>query len=512
MHGNGDTQSIYPGEGELRKHSRRRQRPQAPKRSRRLLLTIILTTAVTLAFTLVLFVRALPPRGAANLGGIQLSIDQAGRLRSLSTRLETVGELLKQQGLDEPDYAALSHSRADPLEDGMVIHVSRARNATIRVNGDERQFKTALENPAAILHSAGIPVNADDKIWVNGALADFAALPAWTLPARHIRIRRAARLTLIDDGIQSTIATNADTIGDALYEADIALYLTDQVSPALETAPVDGMTIRIKRALPVTLLVDGVTIDARTNAALVGEALIELNAPLFGLDFVRPSAETPVRADMTIEIVRVLEDVLIESAAIDFKTVTQLDDSLNLDEVAVLQEGRAGAQESRYRVRYENGVEAARELIETIIAEAPTDKIVAYGSRIARQIVDTPAGPRNYWRRLCVYATSYKPESNGGNTRTATGATLAKGIIAAKPRIIPYHTQVYVPNYGIGVVRDTGAGPSSTPYWIDLGYSDHDWITWGGYTWVYLLGPPPGDVNYDLPAWRPVRNRAGGCG
>ena len=55
------------------------------------------------------------------------------------------------------------------------------------------------------------------------------------------------------------------------------------------------------------------------------------------------------------------------------------------------------------------------------MVEAPADKIVAYGSRIAQQIVDTPAGPRHYWRRLCVYATSYKPESNSGNTRTSTG-------------------------------------------------------------------------------------------
>ncbi|MCY3978399.1 MAG: hypothetical protein OXG23_09900, partial [Chloroflexi bacterium] len=76
---------------------------------------------------------------------------------------------------------------------------------------------------------------------------------------------------------------------------------------------------------------------------------------------------------------------------------------------------------------------------------------------------------------------------------------------------IPYYTQVYVPDYGIGVVRDTGAGPRSTPYWIDLGYSDHDWITWGSYTWVYLLGSPPADINYDLPPWAPVRNRPQGC-
>ncbi len=474
-------------------------------------MTLILTTCCTLALTLVLFVGAIPRPSEAGPDAIQVSIDQDGSIKNISTRLETVGDLLRQQGLDAPAYAAPSQPANEKLVHGMVIRVAALRDVTIEVDGAERLIPTALRYPWDILTSARIPLDASDKLWVNGALADFEALPAWTVPALHIRIRRAARLTVIVDGIQTTIMTQADTIGDALSEAGIALQPADQTTPALETAPANDMTVTIKRALSIQLIVDGVTIEARTKAASVGDALIELNAPLFGLDYARPPADTPLSADMTIEIVRVIEDIVAESAAIDFAVITRLDADLNLDDIAVVQEGRAGAQETRYRVRYENGIEMARELIETVVIEAPRDKIVAYGSRIARQIVETPAGPRHYWRRLCVYATSYKPESNGGNTRTATGATLAKGIVAAKPRIIPYYTQVYVPNYGIGVVRDTGAGPSSTPYWIDLGYSDHDWITWGGYTWVYLLAPPPDEINYDLPPWAPVRNRAGGC-
>ncbi len=505
-----DTQPLTAGGQQSQPPAYGRQPPKMAGCGRRLLLTIILTTSCTLAFTLILFLRAIPRWSEAEVGGIQVSIDYDGATQTVKTRLGTVGELLSQLGLDLPANAALSHSASDPLVDDMVIRISLARDVTIITNGDEGQFQTPLQNPWDILVSAGISVDATDKVWVNGALANVDALPNWTVPAQHIRIRRAVRLTVVDDGLQSTLLTNADSIGDALYDAGIRLYLTDQVRPSLETAPSADMTVHIKRALPIKLLVDGVIIDARSNAARVGEALVELNAPLFGLDYVRPPAETAVSADMTIEIVRVTEDIVTESEAIDFAVATQLDDGLNLDDVAVLQEGRVGRQETRYRLRYENGVEVERELVETQVIEAPIDKIVAYGSRIAQQIVDTPAGPRHYWRRLCVYATSYNPKSNGG-LQTSTGATLAKGIVAAKPHIIPYYTEVYVPQYGLGVVRDTGAGPRSTAYWIDLGYSDHDWITWGGYTWVYLLGPPPGEINYDLPPWAPVRNRAGGC-
>ncbi len=490
-------------------HSGRRQ-ARAQRPGRRLLLTIIIMTSCTLAFTLVIFVRAIP-QWNSDVGGIQVSIDHDGARRTVSTRLKTVGELLSQLGLEAPENGALSHAPGDPLVSGMLIRILPARAVTIDISGDKRQLQTPLENPWGILFSLGVTVDPSDKIWVNGALANVDALPNWTVPAQHIRIRRAARLTIIDDGVESTIVTNADTVGNALSEAGITLYMADQVTPELETAPADQMTILIKRALPIKLLVDGVSIDARTNEALVGDALVELNAPLFGLDYAQPPADTAVSENMTIEIVRVTEDIVTESAVIDFALTTRLDDGLDLDDVAVVQQGRAGRQETRYRVRYENGVEISRERLESTMVEAPVDKIVAYGARIAQQIVDTPAGPRHYWRRLCVYATSYKPESNSGSTRTATGATLAKGIVAAKPHIIPYYTQVYVPDYGIGVVRDTGAGPRSTPYWIDLGYSDHDWITWGSYTWVYLLAPPPAEINYDLPPWAPVRNRPQGC-
>lgn len=510
MQSSDDTQPLTAGHAESRPFTAEMQRPKPGGRGRWLLITIILVTSITLVFTLVLFARAIARIGIAEADGIQVSIDHDGGIQTISTRLDTVGELLGQPELELPADAALSHAADDKLVDGMVIRIASPRDVTIETNGDARQIQTALKNPWDILVGAGVAVDAADQIWVNGAPADFDALPEWTVPALQIRIRRATRLTVIDDGVESTIVANADTIGDALSKAGVTLNLTDDVRPALDTAPAPEITIHIKRGLPLKLLVDGVTIEARTNAAHVGDALVELDAPLFGLDYVMPPAETAVSAGMTIEIVRVVEAIETESAEIDFAVQSRLDDSLNLDDVAVLQDGRAGRQETSYRVRIENGAEVARGLIESVVVAAPIDKIVAYGSRIAQQIVDTPEGPRHYWRRLCVYATSYNPESNGG-LQTSTGATLAKGIVAAKPHIIPYYTQVFVPNYGLGVVRDTGAGPRSTPYWIDLGYSDHDWITWGGYTWVYLLAPPPDEINYDLPPWAPVRNRAGGC-
>ncbi len=484
-------------------------------RGRRLLLMIMLTTSCTLLFTLVLFLRAISQANEAVLGAIQVNIEIDGALQSLRTGSGTVGELLSQVRLEIPPQAALSHAESEPLVEGMIIRIVPPRAVTLIVDGGERQLQTPLQNPWNILLGEGIAVDATDKIWVNGALAFVDALPDWTVPAQQIRIRRAIQLTVIDDGARSTIATNADSIGDALSAAGITLYPTDRVSPSLDTAPAADMPVRIKRALPVKLLVDGAIIEARTSAARVGDALIELNAPLFGFDYVLPSAETVVRAGMTIEVRRVTEEVVAERAPVDFSVVTQLDAGLNLDAVAVVQEGRAGTQENRYRLRFENGVEVEREWIETVVVEAPIDKIVAYGSKV--EVVGTvPGTDLGYWRRVCVIATNYDPESQGGSRATATGATLAKGVIAAKPHIIPYYTSVYVPGYGQGAIRDTGAGPRSTSFWIDLGYGSRAEAEAADahtrYTWVYHLWPPPEKIIHRLPAWRPsVSYPSGGC-
>lgn len=492
-----------------------KSRPWLLQRGRWLLLSLILITICTLVATLALFVSAIPVNVSVDAADhLTVSIRHAGALHQVSTAAETVAELLSEQDMAVPASSLLSYPAGERLRDGMVLSITSAREVKIVDGGKRRTVLTALENPLEILQQADIAVSGADKIWVNGALADYTAMPGWTVPARQIRIRRAIQVTVVDDGAASTIMSNAETVGDALFAAGIKLYLTDDVSPPLDSALSDSLTISIKRAFPVELLVDGVVLEARTNAALVADVLVELNAPLFALDYVRPAGDTAVSEGMRIEIVRVTEEVVATSEVIPQDNRVQPDAELNLDQRAVVQTGSDGKREILSRVRYENGVEVSRDLIESTVIETPVNRIVAYGTKVVPLgTINTPAGPRQYWRRLCMYTTSYNPRSNGGNLDTSTGATLAKGVIASKPNIIAYHTRVFVPNYGNGAILDTGGGPSGTDYWVDLGYGDDDGFKpWRAYSWVYHLMPPPEKIVYRLPGWTPNSNWPGNCG
>ena len=394
-----------------------------------------------------------------------------------------------------------------------VAMLTPAPQRTVGVNdgGQSRQLQTTRREPLPILARAGIMPGDKDRVWVNGAPADFESLPGWTVPALQIDIRRAVQLRINDDGAESVILSAADAIGEALHEAGIELGAGDLANLPLDM-PLEGdIDLRIMRAMPVSVRVDGRDIAARTQADSVAELLDELEIALGELDFTRPASDTPIRAGMQIDIVRVtIEEEVAREEIPPGDIEYRPDPNTPLDQSSILQTAQPGIRETVTRVRNENGVEVGRETGEAQLAQAAQNEIRGYGTKAVA--LGTISG-REYWRKVCLYATSYHPASNSGNTQTATGATLRKGIVARKinSKVLPLRGEVYVAGYGPGRVLDQGGGPASTEYWIDLGYSDHDYREWHEYVWVYLLGTPPGDASPLLPAWRPVRTDPGIC-
>jgi 3D (Asp-Asp-Asp) domain-containing protein len=227
----------------------------------------------------------------------------------------------------------------------------------------------------------------------------------------------------------------------------------------------------------------------------VADVLRFAGMTLMGQDYTVPAEDEPATAGMTIRVVRVTETLVSETAPLPFETLVQADATRPIDTRGMAQEGREGVQRTVTRVRLEDGVEVARTLAETSVAVPPQHRIITYGTEVVLNTLDTPEGPQVYWRVLRLYATSYHPAALGGDNVTATGRLLEKGIVGADTDLLPFGTQVYVPGYGVGLVADTGA-ERHDPYWIDLGYSDADWRSWSRPVEVYLLAPPPRQIDY----------------
>jgi uncharacterized protein YabE (DUF348 family)/3D (Asp-Asp-Asp) domain-containing protein len=419
-----------------------------------------------------------------------------GEAHAIDTRPDTVAGLLQAEHIQINDGDRVQPPPETPLESNMVVRIDRARSVFLTVDGQTTPLWTPLTNPADILASAGITLTLGDRIQIDGTTSTLDDLARWPVPASSIDVRHALTLTIHDGDSAKIIQTTGSTVGEALFDAGITLYLTDSTSPDLNAVVANHDTITITRAQPIDIVADGATIETRTRGRTVADALADGGVTLVGMDYAIPAESTTLRPGMTIRVIRVREDLETQQEPIAFETVYQADSALELDQRKTTQAGQPGVQETRVRVRYENSVAVSRSAPETVVVQAPVNRVINYGTNVITRAIDTPDGPREYWRVLRMYVTSYHPV-NGDDT-TATGHKLVRGIVGANPRILPYGTQVYVPNYGVGEVQDTG-GARSMPLWIDLGYSLDDYRGWYGYHDVYILTPVPAQIDYMLP-------------
>jgi len=468
--------------------------------SKLLLLVIIVMSSLSVLLTLEAIIRY--PGTQSTLAtpiNRQVTLVLDGAETQINSTAQTVADLLQEQEIELAVDDWLSTSPDVLLVDGMRIALNRARDVELTINGRLRRVRTSQQQPRLILDEAGIALNNGDRIWIDGTEMAAESLDDYPLLPQSITIRAAHPITIIDGIEQTNHWTTADTVGDALFQAGITLYLSDQVMPDLSTTVQPDMEITITRAQLVRIEVDDTVIESRVMGRTVSDALAETGVALVGLDYTIPAENTPIVPGMKIRVLRVTESIITEQETIPYETIYQDDPTLPLDTREIQQAGQTGITEYTIRVRYENGYEISREVIETTVEQVARNEVIAYGTDIVLGTIETPEGPREYWRKLRLYATSYKPEAVGGSTTTAIGMTLEKGVVGAHPSIIPYRTQLFVPGYGVGVMGDTGHGLGGTRYWIDLGYSDADWVNWHEYVDVYLLTPIPENINYLLP-------------
>ncbi|MCS7070989.1 MAG: ubiquitin-like domain-containing protein, partial [Anaerolinea sp.] len=411
--------------------------------------------------------------------------------------------LLAEQGITLRDEdRVLPPPTAALPDDGQVV-IQRARPILLTVDGEDAIVWAAESDLDALLTGHGIRLSPDDRIWIDGHDVPVDGIDAWPVSFSQIVIRRAVPFSVEVDGIQLALASAEPTVGSALYAAGITLHAADQIvidgERARLNAPVRaGAVVRVERAAPVQIEVDGRTISTLSGGTTVADVLAETGIAMVGLDYTVPSEAAAVTPGMTVRVFRVKEVVIAEDSPIPYTTLMQPDADLELDQRAVIQAGRPGVQRTTVRIRYENGIEVARSVESSYPLVAAQDEIVAYGTRVVIRTLDTPDGPVEYWRTFRVYATSYHPAALGGDNITATGRILQRGIIGADRDLLPFGTEVYVEGYGRGVIADTGPDRASTR-WIDLGYSDDDWVNWHRWVTIYILTPVPDTIDYFPP-------------
>lgn len=428
---------------------------------------------------------------------IRVSLVVDGQSRAVNTHQTTVEALLREAGLTLYPKDRVEPALSERLLAGTTVNVHRARPVVVQVDGRTIEARTQLTTTTDILTELGVKTSEYDQVAV---LADPPVQDA-SSPPLHIQIERAVPVTLHEAGSPPAhLHTTARTVGEALHEAGIVLYLADEVRPSLSSPIRPGTQIAINRSVPVTIHVDKHVFQSRTHRFTVGEVLSDAGILLQGLDYAEPDLDTPLGDGQEIQVVRVHEEMLVQQEPIPFETQWAPDPELEIDHSRIGKEGQVGVFERRIRVRYEDGVEVARWTEVEWVAKAPQPKIMNYGTKIVWRTVDTPSGPVRYWRKYRMFATSYTAASSGKAPShptygiTYVGWRMRFGIVAVDPRVVRLFSKVYVPGYGIGDVGDTGGAIKGLR--IDLGYDEENYRSWYGCVDVYLLEPLPDEIDY----------------
>lgn len=446
---------------------------------------------------------------------------------NISTHRREVRSLLIDLGIPLHPNDRVTPALETRLSQTDGILVEHARPVQVVVDGRTVQTATWGPTPRALLADAQVLVDAydqiliaDQQIGLDEALppreqyvtrSRFAPVRPWDRSEEQrlqIRVVRAVPVVVEDVGIPFIIRTTAATVGEALRQAEITIYLGDRVVPSLGSEVSTGLRVTIQRSTPVTLEADGRTFKTRTRGDTVADALSAMRIGVSGMDRVEPALATPLYENIKIDVTRVRDDVEVLEEIAPFETVFVADANLAIDTQQVVNQGAEGVTRTRYRVRYEDGNEVSRVLEDTWVAQNPAERVIAYGQQITPKTITTADGREiTYWRHIRMLASSYSANTAGVSPsasyygRTFTGDRMRHGIVAVDPAIIPLRSQVYVSDYGFGDALDTGSAIRARR--IDLGYDDDNLVLWNRWVDVYLLWPPPaaGQITWVLPNW-----------
>lgn len=334
-----------------------------------------------------------------------------------------------------------------------VLFVGTKNTVAFTVNGKQQEIHTHADTVGDLLNEQDIQVSDADLVSpsVNTLIEDGLS----------IKWEQANKITITVDGKKQTIQTTADRVSEVLTEAKIEVSEQDKLTPALDAEVGPDANIAIEKAFQVTL-VDGVNEKkVWSTSTTVADFLKQQEIQMNEFDRVEQRMEELVIPNDVIQVVRVEKVTDVVEAATNFAVETRKDKNVLKGQEKVVQEGKKGMTKRTYEIISENGKPVSRILISEVVAQEPTKKVVAVGTKVvtasvSRGTTAAPSGGKEFY----VSATAYTAYCNGCSGITATGIDLRSNpgikVIAVDPKVIPLGSKVWVEGYGYAVAGDTG--------------------------------------------------------
>lgn len=181
-----------------------------------------------------------------------VALDVDGRLSTVETRAETVGQLLDEQDVVVTDRDLVVPDLSTPVTDVDQVEVRHARPLQVVVDGQPTQIWTteltvdeALADLDLRVENAEVVASRSDRVPLTGA---------------RVGVLLPDRVTVLHDQRRTTVVTTAQTVAALLREAGVPIRRHDLVNVPLGRQVQTGMEIVVTRVKVATVR-DRFTID-----------------------------------------------------------------------------------------------------------------------------------------------------------------------------------------------------------------------------------------------------------
>jgi uncharacterized protein YabE (DUF348 family) len=309
--------------------------------------------------------------------------------------------------------ATLSHlSRNKTLLMGLVAAIVLAlvgtatalttlsRTVTVSVDGKASQVRTFGDNVGEVLASKGIEPTSHDSV-----------VPAVDTPVNdgsRIAVRLGRPLALSIDGDKRTFWTTATKVSSALDQLDVRLGSAALSVSRSATIDRSGMALEVTTPKLVSVKVANAKVEKHNvPAATVGDLLEKLDAGVDRNDVVRPSRSAELTDGTRVVVTKVgVRTKHVPRETIPAPVQEQKDDSMMSGESETLREGRDGARDVTYEVRFRNGEVVKRTVLKQRVLSQPVSTLVKIGTKT----VDT-----GIWDRIASCESGGNWAANTGN-------------------------------------------------------------------------------------------------
>ena len=285
---------------------------------------------------------------------------------------------------------------------GTFAYAVADKDVQLAVDGTSAEVSTMAGTVGQVLDSQGITVGPHDVV----APGPDAAVTDGT----RIAVQFGRQVTISVDGRPQTFWTTATTVDQALRARKIDVA-GDTLSTSRSSAiGRDGLAFAIATRKTVTVDNAGAERKLTTTAQTVGQALAAAKIAVDADDKLNVDPKTKLSDGASISYTRVDTKKVAAKAKIDFKTTYRNTDRLDEGKTTVKTEGSDGVRTLTYTEVRHNGKLASRKQTGSAVTTKPTAKLVLRGTREVKSVVDGGAPAKvgdGGGERSNVFVTGY---------------------------------------------------------------------------------------------------------